>query len=113
MKRLFSFSERKPLPQIQKKWAEALLYTQDFKNDTSQYRHPTYTINKSYKTIKLLRDRVRMPNMNMAVAISRINQGRFTSNISDKTLSNSISLFHKSIIHLCVHLPLTLPKNHN
>lgn len=49
-----TFEERKPLTNIKNKWAEAVLYTHDFKNDTTHYPHPSYAINNAFPNVKML-----------------------------------------------------------
>jgi outer membrane protein assembly factor BamB/predicted MPP superfamily phosphohydrolase len=49
-----TFEERKPLTNIQHKWAEATLYSHKFKSDTTHYPHPSYAINNAFPNVKTI-----------------------------------------------------------
>lgn len=48
------FNERKPLLNTLRQWADVKLYQHNFANDTVVFTRPSYVINKTYPTVKLV-----------------------------------------------------------
>ena len=49
-----TYAERNPLTNEEHQWAQVKLYKHDFKDDTTQYSRPSYTINSMYKNVKIV-----------------------------------------------------------
>jgi outer membrane protein assembly factor BamB/predicted MPP superfamily phosphohydrolase len=48
-----TYEERNPVTNEQKEWAHVSLFKHDFKRDTTHYFRPSYSVNKTYKNVKV------------------------------------------------------------
>lgn len=66
-----TYTERNPVTQEQKQWAQIPLINHHFKNDTTQYYRPSYAINNTYSNVKTKWQFVDNSDIGSGVGISK------------------------------------------